>query len=108
MSIEKKLEEIPYFQHGSENSIDKDIVYLFDKKPTNLECIEFCKEKKEDINIITIKDKNIIFSYKGLIDETNNALLNTIPLHDQKFKFPNLNKMTRVVPLKVASTILSM
>eukprot|EP01080_Neovahlkampfia_damariscottae_P010190 gene10190-2609_t len=100
--------DIPYFQHGSENSLDKDIVYLFQEIPSHQECLNFCKEKKEDVNIIVIQNNYVVFSYKGIIDETNNALFNTIQLHQQKYTFPKLNLMQRIVPLKVSSTILSL
>jgi hypothetical protein len=96
-----------YFTHGSQNSVDKDVVYIFKDVPTQIDCLNFCKEKKEDVNVVCVKNNFIVFSFKGLKDETNNALLSTINLHKQEFEFPNLNKMTRIVPLKVSSTILA-
>jgi hypothetical protein len=96
-----------YFVHGSQNSVDKDVVYIFKEIPTHVDCLNFCKQKQDDVNLVCVKNNFVVFSFKGLVDETNNALLNTVPLHEQEFEFPKLNKMTRIVPLKVSSTILA-
>lgn len=102
------MDELPFFRHGSKDSKDKDIVYIFPKEPSNKECVQFSEKfQDQDINIITLKNNFVTFSFKGSPDESNNSLLATVTNFDQKFKLPIEKKVPRVVPLKVCNTILS-
>jgi hypothetical protein len=97
-----------YYRHGSMDSVDVDIVYVFDTVPTNSEANKFIQSKSdEDVNIITFMENRVATSYRGLVDETNNALLATTRYHLQNFEVPVTKQVTRIVPLKVCNTILS-
>lgn len=77
---------IAKYIHGSEDSTDIDVHYVFDKMPTFQECKEFCdSDKSENRNIITIENGIVTSCYKGTIDEINNALIETYPLHKQEY-----------------------
>lgn len=102
------MENLLSFRHGSKDSKDIDMVYIFPKEPSSKECVQFSEKlKDEDVNIITLKNNFVSFSYKGSPDETNNSLLATVPKFEQKFKLPIEKKVQRIVPLKVCNTILS-
>lgn len=78
--------EIIRYIHGSEDSTDLDVVYVFDYVPSLEECKKFCVSKvSENGNIIVVKNGIVVFSYKGSVDEVNNALFNTYTLHEQEF-----------------------
>lgn len=98
-------QEILYFVHGSEDSIDHDVVALFPKPPSYQECIEYCSNKKDNLNIFCVKDGVVSFCFKGLPDELNNALLVTYYLHEQKNEIPIKEKVVRNVPLKALRTV---
>jgi hypothetical protein len=55
--------------------------------------------------LIVIRDGCVVETYKGLPDETNNALLATYSLHAQKTNIPVTQAAVRNVPLKVVRTI---
>jgi hypothetical protein len=77
---------IAKYRHGSEDSLDKDVFYVFDELPSFRECKDFCDESKEENrNIITIHNGIVSGCYKGTIDEINNGLLVTYPLHEQEY-----------------------
>lgn len=93
--------------HGSEDSTDVDVHYVFDKLPSFAECKEFCDaDKSENRNIITIsKDGIVTGCYKGTIDEINNGLLTTYPLHEQTSHLLVTRKVERNKPLKFIRAI---
>jgi len=70
--------------HGSEDSIDIDVYYVFDELPDFKFCQEFCADKEENRNIITIKNEVVNQCFKGTTDEVNNGLYYTYHLHEQK------------------------
>lgn len=73
---------IAKYIHGSEDSTDIDVHYVFDEMPSYQECKKFCdSDKSENRNIITIKNGIVTGCYKGTVDEINNALIETYPLH---------------------------
>jgi hypothetical protein len=77
---------IAKYRHGSEDSQDIDVYYVFDELPDFHECKEFCDETcEENRNIITINNGIVSGCYKGTIDEINNGLLVTYPLHKQEY-----------------------
>lgn len=91
---------------GSHNSLDIDVVYLFNKLPTLQECKIFCSEKEENRNIVVIEDGCVIQSYKGTIDEMNNVILDTFNLHKQELDTnPITKRLERDVYLKNIRTI---
>lgn len=76
------------YTHGSADSVDNDVVYVFDTLPNREECKIFCSgHPDENRNIITINDEKGIVSgcYKGTIDEINNSLIRTYFLHPQDY-----------------------
>lgn len=74
------------YVHGSADSTDLDVVYVFEKMPSFEECQIFCRsDPKENRNIIVVEDGIVKSCFKGLADEMNNALLATYSLHEQEF-----------------------
>lgn len=92
--------------HGSENSTDVDVVYVFDELPPLNECKKFCSaDPTENRNIITISDGIVTNCYKGTIDEINNGLFNTYCLHEQEYPLLVTRLVPRVKPLKYVRSI---
>lgn len=90
-----------YFQIGSEDSLDKDMLYVVDQIPSIAEAKEICDAGTENRNLIQIEDGVVMDCYKGLPDETNNALWATYALHPQDFPLPIDRKVARILPLKL-------
>jgi hypothetical protein len=91
---------IARYTHGSGDSTDKDVVYIADRLPDKVTCKEFCSNKDENRNIITIKDGAVSEVYKGTVDEVNNALLDTYSLHPQEMPLLINRRLERDVYLK--------
>jgi hypothetical protein len=90
-----------YYIHGSEDSTDKDIIYVFDELPSLAECKAFCDGRGiENGNIVVIKNGVIASSFKGSIDEVNNGLFYTYKLHKQEFPLIIERAVERDVILK--------
>lgn len=70
--------------HGSEDSIDIDVFYVFDELPDFKFCQEFCNAKEENRNIITMQNGVVDKCFKGTADEVNNGLYYTYHLHKQE------------------------
>ena len=99
-----------YYVHGSEDSTDRDVMYVLGEMPDLTECKRICDGGNDNGNIIVVKDGIVALSFKGSADEVNNALFHTYSLHEQEF--PLL--ITRTVPrdvilkdIKVVRKILS-
>lgn len=91
---------IKYF-HGSEDSTDIDVFYVFDTKPSYHECHTFCSaDTVENRNIIVIKDGFVVDCFKGTVDEIQNSLLATYHLHSQEFPLIISETVKRNVMLK--------
>ena len=91
------------YTHGSEDSTDIDVMYVFDSLPTKQECKEFCSaDPTENRNICVINDGEVVACYKGTPDEINNALLDTYYLHRENLKYPLLvtHKVDRDLTVK--------
>lgn len=86
--------------HGSEDSLDIDVYYVFDIMPSFRECQEFCSDKQENRNIIVIKDGVVIDCYKGTNDEINNGLYYTYNLHLQTYSNPIEKLVKRDILIK--------
>jgi hypothetical protein len=70
--------------HGSEDSLDKDVIYVFDGMPSFKECQELCASKEENRNIIVVQNGIVNNCFKGTVDEINNGLYYTYSLHKQE------------------------
>lgn len=95
------------FIHGSEDSTDIDVLYVFDKLPETIqECKDFCSaDPSENRNIIVIKDGIVVDCLKGTPDEVNNSLLRTYSLHEQQYPLPITREVKRDVTIKVIRAI---
>lgn len=88
--------------HGSEDSIDIDVFYVFDAIPDMQECKRFCyDENGENRNIIVIKDGIVTDCFIGTIDEVNNSLLDTYSLHEQEYPLLVTRRVERDVEKKI-------
>lgn len=102
---------ITYYVHGSEDSTDRDVMYVLDEMPELIECKRICDGNGNDNgNIVVVKDGVVSAAFKGSPDEVNNALFYTYNLHEQEFPLA----VTRTVPrdiilkdIKVVRKILS-
>lgn len=78
-------EKIRYI-HGSKDSLDLDVYYVFDKLPSFKECREFCSaDESENRNIIVIENGIVTDCFIGVCDEINNGLIDTYFLHEQEY-----------------------
>lgn len=93
--------EIIRYVHGSKDSTDLDVIYVFECEPSLEECKKFCLSKApENGNIIVVKNGIVTFSYKGSVDEVNNALYRTYALHEQTFPLVIERTVQRDIILK--------
>ena len=87
--------------HGSEDSLDVDVYYVFDEKPSFDECRRFCSEDpNENRNIIVIKDGVVVDCFIGTVDEINNGLIDTYPLHAQNDELLVNKRLERDITIK--------
>lgn len=87
--------------HGSEDSLDVDVYYVFDKLPSFNECKKFCSEdKSENRNIIVINNGVVTDCFIGTNDEINNGLLDTYNLHKQEYPLIINKRLERDKELK--------
>lgn len=92
---------IAKYAHGSEDSTDTDVHYVFREEPAFKEAKAFCDEdRSENRNVITIKDGVVDYCYKGSPDEVNNALMVTYGLHVQGYPLLITRLVERNKPLK--------
>lgn len=92
--------------HGSEDSVDLDVVYVFNELPERQQCTEFClADKNENRNIITIVDGIVTGCYIGTCDEINNALIDTYKLHTQNCPLLINRRVERDVLFKLIRVI---
>lgn len=88
------------YRHGSKDSLDIDIFYVFDKMPSFRECQEFCSDINENRNIIVINDSVVTDCFKGTVEEINNGLLDTYGLHEQQFENLVTKRLERDILIK--------
>ncbi|EFC46862.1 hypothetical protein NAEGRDRAFT_57493 [Naegleria gruberi] len=114
--------EVPFYHHGSKDSSDVDIIYIFkDKLPPENDCNLFIRASgTEDRNLVLIRSEDyselksdtdkgyLVDVFKGLVDEANNALFTTYPLHEQKYPCQIRGRVRRLVPLKVCMTLVNL
>lgn len=97
---------IAKYIHGSEDSTDIDVHYVFDVMPSFKECKIFCdSDKTENRNIITIDNGIVTNCYKGTVDEINNALLRTYKLHEQSYPLLIEHNVKRDITLKYIRSV---
>lgn len=87
--------------HGSEDSLDLDVFYVFDNLPDINECKRFCSENpEENRNIIVVKDGIVVDCFIGTVDEINNGLIDTYNLHEQEFPLIVNRRVDRDIIIK--------
>ena len=95
---------VPFFFHGSEDSLDVDVYFVVDQLGTFNEAKKLCDELSHQHavngNLIVIKDGQVVDVYKGTVDEVNNSILATYGLHKQNFPIPITKKVERDICLK--------
>lgn len=94
--------------HGSEDSLDTDVYVVVPEPILNLqECKVLCESYKDyNANLICIENGQVIWCYKGTIDECNNSILATYSLHKENTQLcPITVTMPRDWRLKVDRTI---
>ena len=97
---------IAKYIHGSEDSTDIDVHYVFNTQPSFIEAKAFCdSDKSENRNVISIKDGVVVGCYKGTIDEINNALLDTYSLHEQEYPLLVTKRVNRDSIMKLIRSI---
>lgn len=96
--MEKRIKYI----HGSEDSTDLDVYYVFDSIPSDIkDCRAFCSaDPLENRNIICIKDGIVTDTFIGTPDEINNGLIDTYYLHHQEYPLLITKRVERNVVLK--------
>ena len=100
------MEILARYIHGSEDSIDCDVIYIVDKVPSQREAPLFCTDNlDENRNIAVIEDGRIVWCHKGFPDEVNNALLATYPLHPQEDMLLIRERVIRDLPIKLLSVL---
>ena len=89
--------------HGSEDSIDVDVLCVFEKMPSSIQkCKLYCSEDPtENRNIIVIKDGVVTECFKGTPDEVNNALYRTYSLHKQDYPLLVTREVERDLTIKI-------
>ncbi|WP_286076922.1 hypothetical protein [Thomasclavelia cocleata] len=94
-------ERIRYI-HGSEDSTDLDVYYVFDTIPSDIkDCRAFCSaDPNENRNIIVIKKGIVTDTFIGTPDEINNGLIDTYHLHKQEYPLLITKRVERNVILK--------
>ncbi|MFT5683790.1 MAG: hypothetical protein ACI8RZ_004722 [Myxococcota bacterium] len=99
------LEGCPRYCFGSEDSQDRDVLYVVPTIPDFDTARQWCRSPDENRNLIVLRDGVIVESFKGNADETNNALLATYAFHPQTLPLPITRPLPRIVPLKAARAI---
>ncbi len=89
------------YVHGSEDSVDIDVMYVFDQLPDVTTCKSICDGNgNENGNIIVVNDGIVVAAFKGSVDEVNNALFYTYQLHEQDYPLIIEHPVERDVILK--------
>jgi hypothetical protein len=77
------------------------MVYTVERLPGQQRSKDLCLHASENRNLVVIKNGVVADCYKGLPDETNNAIFHTYHLHEQQSPNCVTQAVTRIVPLKV-------
>lgn len=97
----------PYIRHGSEDSLDEDVHILIPEALPRGIAKSMCDAffKFENPNLIVVEGGVVAWTYKGAVDETNNAILRTYGHHKQEHPNPIKMHVTRNVAVKIARTV---
>ncbi|KAF0972808.1 hypothetical protein FDP41_009057 [Naegleria fowleri] len=121
-SKSRDIIEIPYYFHGSKDSVDTDKFYMFTEQlPPESDCNLFIRSSgNEDRNLVVVRREDfskltsdtdtgfIADVFKGIPDEANNALFTTYSYHKQDYPCPISGRVRRLIPLKVCYTIINL
>ena len=92
--------------HGSEDSIDCDVIYMVDEVPSQKDAKAFCcEDPTENRNVAVVRNGRISWCYKGFTDEVNNSLLATYVLHRQNDRLLVTERMERDLLLKLLAVL---
>lgn len=86
---------------GSIDSIDLDTLHVVERLPDLQTCKRLCLHPRESRNLVVVREGVVADCFKGIPDETNNALFHTYHLHAQHRPNPVTGAVARIVPLKV-------
>lgn len=103
------MKVIARYVHGSQDSLDEDVVYVVDHMPETIaECKEFCSSPEradENANMCEIVEGRVVRVFKGTPDELNNSLKRTYWLHRQDDELLVTENVPRNVPLKICRSV---
>ena len=109
------MTELIYYQFGSENSQDVDLLVLVSQLgliKTNKKRVEAIEKKLQEnyqkelnVNLGVLRDGKIEEVFKGSTDEVNNSVFLTYDLHPQKFSLKIDSLVKRDVDLKIIRTL---
>lgn len=104
------MKHLARYIHGSQDSLDLDTLYLVDQLPSDIECKTFTANLTalaENANIASFDfaSKTLKEVYKGTVDELNNSLMATYPLHSQSDILLIESRLERHVSLKLLRVI---
>lgn len=94
--------------HGSHDSLDKDIYVVVPKPILNIQaCKELCESYEGyNANLVCIENGQLVWCYKGTVDECNNSILATYSLHLENTEpCPITSPMERDWRLKTERTV---
>lgn len=106
-----------YYLHGSVSSLDTDILVVADLPSYNIQgnhdlCATYeeylsdiYKDKPVNVNLITIRNGQVTWCFKGTVDEVNNSLLDTYSLHEQPYDLLVNVRLKRDFELKTLRAI---
>lgn len=101
----EEMNIVAHFRFGSPDSVDEDRIFVVDTLPSIEKCKRFCDGKEENRNLVVIEDGVVTSCYKGLPDETNNAIYHTHRHHNHGTTCPVTEPVHRIVPLKALRAI---
>lgn len=103
------------FQYGSQDSLDQDLMYVLSdsefeeltSKGISTQMMKALEREYQVSNICHIADGMIDYTYKSVVDEINNSVIDTFHLHDYNNDLTNpvTKRMERDVGIKVIRCI---
>jgi len=96
-----------WYRHGSHDSLDEDVYYVIDEIPKDRKTADdiIKQNKNQNVNLIKIDDGIVSYCHFGTIDEVNNGLITTYPLHYQKYPLEITRYVERDVLLKLIRVV---
>lgn len=105
MDLVKILKQI---RHGSQDSLDTDVYLVLEEPILVLQrCKEVCESFPDiNANLVVIEHGEVVWCYKGTVDEVNNSIYYTYSLHTENVEpCPIFKAVNRNIELKVERTI---